>query len=119
MDKVDSFLANNPSKDKLLKQIRRANNFIYRETEDGKHFYPSRFIGQKNYNIDDFINKDYKERGSGGDTDDRISSLLGIGKPSANIELSIELNAFVGKEVKNSKFWDFDFSTYNSNNNNN
>lgn len=80
--------------------VKKGTCFVAVKENGTYRFYPSRFIGYVNNNIDAHLNNDYKD---GKETNPAISSILGS-KPTPNPELDIlyreycELLGFVANE---------------------
>lgn len=89
-----------PENEFALGLVKRGTCFVAVKENGTYRFYPSRFIGYLNNNMDAHLNNDYKD---GKETNPAISSILGR-KPIPNPELDIlyreycELLGFVANE---------------------
>ena len=126
MNRVDEYLNNGSNRDGLLDRFARGKRFVYRTIDGNKHFYPTKFIGYKNKDIDEYINNTLDDDGHAGATINKIEKLL------KNINNGIKVGDAEGQTIQDEfkrffndpekadkRIWDYDFSTYNQEYNNN
>lgn len=117
MNVFDSYLFSNNLEEKqfAVDLLTRGHDFIYRIVNGEYRFYPSRFIGYANNNIETHT----ADPGDGRRTNHRLNAAVG-NRSTKDESLSSIYNAYV-KQVKptnkkkytKKKFWHYDFGGLN------
>ncbi|WP_051624116.1 hypothetical protein [Clostridium akagii] len=92
---LDDYITKAGEKEKefALALIKKGTCFIVLKNEGSYKFYPSRFIGYSDNNIDAHLNNEYKD---GKETNPAISSILGC-RPAFDLELEKEYKKYCRK----------------------